>query len=88
MSALGQRLRFRLDHRWVPGQLSAYLDAELPARAHARVERHAGLCPECRRVLQGMRVMLDLLRAQPPAPEPAPAELVAAVRARLSEPDR
>ena len=85
MSTFGQRLRFRLDHRWVPGHISAYLDDELDAHRRARVERHTRLCPPCRRALRGVREMLDLLHAQPPAREPAPAELVSEVRARLRE---
>lgn len=85
MSTLGQRLGFRLDHRWVPGHTSAYLDGELDARGRARIERHARVCPECGRLLQSVREMLALLRAQPPAR--APAALVSKVRARLAEPD-
>jgi anti-sigma factor RsiW len=87
MSTLGQRLGFRLDHRWVPAHLSAYLDGELGARGRARVQRHARACRECRRLLQSVREMLALLRAQPPARAPAPAELASAVRARLAEPE-
>jgi anti-sigma factor RsiW len=85
MSTPRQRLGFRLDHRWVPGHMSAYLDGELDARGRARVERHAGRCPECRGVLQSVREMLDLLRAQPRTREPAPAALVSEVRARLRD---
>jgi anti-sigma factor RsiW len=85
MRTLGQRLGFSLDHRWVPAHLSDYLDGELDARGRARVERHTQLCPQCRRLLQGVREMLDLLRAHPLAREPAPTELVSAVRARLGD---
>jgi anti-sigma factor RsiW len=83
MSTLRQSLRFRLDHRWVPGRMSAYLDGELRPRGRARVERHAGRCPQCRQVLHGLRTLVDLLRAAPAPREPASRELVAAVRARL-----
>jgi anti-sigma factor RsiW len=86
MSMLGQSLGFRLDHRWVPAHLSAYLDEELDVRGRARVDRHARACPDCGRLLRSVREMLALLRAQPRAREPAPAELVTAVRARLAEP--
>jgi anti-sigma factor RsiW len=74
-----------MDHRWVPGHMSAYLDGELGAHGRARMERHAGRCPECRRVLQGVREMLDLLRVQPRARERAPAALVSEVRAQLRQ---
>jgi anti-sigma factor RsiW len=87
MSMLGQRLRFRLDHRWVPEHISAYLDGELSTYGRARVERHTVRCSTCRRILQGVRQMLDLLRAQPPVREPALAQLVSQVRERLAEPD-
>jgi anti-sigma factor RsiW len=83
---LGQRLWFRLDHRWVPAHLSAYLDGELDARGRARVDRHAPVCPECGRLLQSVRGMLALLSVQPRARRSAPTELVTAVRARLTEP--
>jgi anti-sigma factor RsiW len=66
--------------------MSAYLDGDLGAHGRARVERHASRCPECREVLQSVREMLDLLRAQPRARRPVPADLVIAVRARLAEP--
>lgn len=86
MSGIGQRLQFAFDHRLVPRQMSAYLDGELGVRGRARVERHTARCPQCRRLLQALRETVALLRAQSRAPEPAPAQLVATVRARLREP--
>jgi anti-sigma factor RsiW len=86
MSTLGQQMRFAFDHHRVPGQMSAYLDAELGARGRTRVERHTARCPPCRRLLGDLRQTVALLRAQSLAREPAPAQLVSAVRARLREP--
>ncbi len=86
MSSLAQRLLFTIDHRRVPGQMSAYLDGELGARGRTRVERHTGRCPACRRLLQGLRETVALLRAQSAARETAPAQLVSAVRASLRRP--
>lgn len=86
MSTLGQQLRFAVDHHRAPGQMSAYLDGELGTRPRTRIERHTERCPECRQLLQGLREMLALLLAQSRAREPAPAQLVPAVRARLGEP--
>jgi anti-sigma factor RsiW len=86
MSTLGQHVRFAFDHRRVPGQMSAYLDGELRAHGRTRVERHTERCPQCRRLLQDLRQTVALLRAQSPAREPAPAQLVSAVHARLREP--
>jgi anti-sigma factor RsiW len=85
MSALGRRLLFALDHRRVPGQMSAYLDGDLRARGRTRVERHTGRCPQCRRLLIGLRETVALVRAQSRGREPAPARLVSEVRARLRE---
>ena len=50
--------RFRREHRWTQRHLSEYLDGELDGRGRERVERHVGLCPECRRVLVTLRRML------------------------------
>jgi anti-sigma factor RsiW len=88
MSTVGHRLRFAVDHRRVPGQMSAYLDGDLGTQGRARVERHTGRCPQCRRLLEGLRETVGLLRAQSPARERAPAQLVAAVRAAMREPGR
>jgi anti-sigma factor RsiW len=86
MSTLGRRLQFALDHRWAAGQMSAYLDGDLGTHGRTRVERHTGRCPKCRRLLQALRETIGLVRAQAPAREPAPARLVAAVRAAMREP--
>jgi anti-sigma factor RsiW len=85
MSGLAERLRFVFDHRWVPGQMSAYVDGELGARDRARTEHHIGRCPQCRRVLDGLRETVALLRAQSAAREPAPAQFVSTVRAGIRE---
>jgi anti-sigma factor RsiW len=81
------RVSFRRDHRWAPGRMSDYLDDELPAAERARMERHARDCPECERVLAGLRALVQRL-AGLPAPDSGvdAVQVAAAVRARLDEP--
>jgi anti-sigma factor RsiW len=55
------RLRFGLEHRWTPPHASEYIDGELSSRASRRVEHHAGDCPECRELLQGLRTLVGTL---------------------------
>jgi anti-sigma factor RsiW len=87
MSDLWQRARFWRDHRWAAGQMSAYLDGELGSGPRARVERHAHDCPECRRVLDGLRRVLGALHGlTPPSGGPAALTVAASVRGRLDEP--
>jgi anti-sigma factor RsiW len=87
MAKLLQRIRLRRDHRWAPGRMSAYLDAELAARARARLERHAEECPECRGVLYGLRRMLGLLEGLRAVGEREGApDIAGAVGRRLHEP--
>lgn len=76
-------LRFRRDHRWTPGQLSAYLDDGLSPRARARVVRHTDECPECHGLLHGLRRLVGALGATRPT-EPVAERLVAALRESLA----
>jgi hypothetical protein len=69
MDELSAKIRFWLDHRWTPGRMSDYLDGELAAGERARVERHVGECVECRRVITGLRLVVQALHLLP-APEP------------------
>lgn len=91
MSGLVQRMRFARDHRWAPDHMSAFLDGELPSRGRLRMERHAGECVECRRVLDGLRAMLDALhRLAGPTGTAEAVAVASAVRLRLPrapEPD-
>ena len=48
-------MRFYREHRWTHQHLSEYLDGELEPRERERVERHVGLCPDCRRVLATLK---------------------------------
>lgn len=48
-------MRFYTEHRWTHQHLSEYLDGELDRGARERVERHVGMCPECRRVLATLK---------------------------------
>lgn len=84
MSSLLRQAGFALDHRWAPGHMSDYLDGELAPRGGARMERHIAQCEECRRVLVGLRQMLEVLPRLSGAGGMADAvEIAAAVRARL-----
>jgi anti-sigma factor RsiW len=67
--------------------MSDYLDGELTATARSRMERHAHDCPECDRLLAGLRAVVAGL-GRLPAPEGGidGVRLTAAVRARLDEP--
>ncbi len=85
MNQISHRLRFRLDHRWAPRQMSAYLDSELPARAQARLDRHAAECPECRHVLGGLLRMVAMLNRLPDGQPDDVPDIAAAVRRRLHE---
>lgn len=81
------RVRFRRDHGWAPGRMSEYLDGELPPRAGSRMDRHMRDCPECDRLLTGLRAVVGGL-ARVPAPDggPGAVRIAAVVRGRLSEP--
>jgi anti-sigma factor RsiW len=79
-----RRLRFRLDHRWVPTQASGYADGELSTRGEARFHHHLAECPECRALLAGLQQLLGRLEGLPP-PEPLSIDIAAAVRGRLHE---
>ena len=86
MSTLWYELRFRLDHRWTPAHMSAYLDSDLRTQARARLEHHSAECPECRSVLDDLRHMLALLHtAPPPALVPDGPAMATAVLRRLHE---
>ncbi|CAN5432562.1 hypothetical protein BH10ACT11_BH10ACT11_03570 [soil metagenome] len=66
------RMRFMREHRWTGAHLSEYLDEGLPAHGQDRLDQHLGACPECRRLLQGLRRALDGLRSMRSEPESAP----------------
>ncbi|HEX3978636.1 MAG TPA: zf-HC2 domain-containing protein [Solirubrobacteraceae bacterium] len=80
------RLRFSRDHGWAPDHMSEYLDGELAPGGRSRMERHARDCPECARLLAGLRAVVQGL-ARLPAPAGADAtRITALVRGRLDEP--
>lgn len=68
-------------HSWVEARLSDYLDHQLPANEHARLERHLGECAQCRASLESLRWTIALVKQVPvPAtrrsftlPVPAPS---------------
>jgi len=67
--------------------MSAYLDGELGSSARARIERHTQDCPECRRLLDGLRRMLGALHhLSPPSGGADALAIAASVRGRLDEP--
>jgi anti-sigma factor RsiW len=81
--------RFRLDHRWAPGHMSGYLDAELSSRQRSRMDRHVAVCHQCRRLLAGLRAVLGALHAQrTPASSADAARITSSVRVRLGGPER
>jgi anti-sigma factor RsiW len=79
-----QRRRFMREHHWTHAHLSDYLDGELTGADRERAVRHVGLCPECRRVLAGLRKTLGALMGMR---NDVDADVAAGVIARLrSEP--
>jgi anti-sigma factor RsiW len=87
MGELRHQARFRRDHRWAQGQMSAYLDGELTASRRTRLEGHTTECEQCRRLLNGLRQMLGLLeRLPPPTGGSGALALAASVRVRLPAP--
>ena len=52
-------------------QLQAYYDGELPARERETVESHLATCADCRRVVQELGAMSELIVAAPMAQMPA-----------------
>ena len=89
MSKFSDRARFERDHHWAPKRMSGYLDGDLAARARARarLERHLGECHDCRRLLAGLRVVVEGLHRLPAPSGGADAvQIAAAVRVRLNEP--
>ncbi len=80
------RPSFMLDHRYTRRHLAEYLDGELEAPARARLERHAGRCPKCRRMVQTLMRTLDGLRSLRELPALAhPLGVSDSVIARLRE---
>ena len=88
MDKLWAKIRFWRDHRWTPNRMSDYLDGDLEPGDRARVERHVGECVECRRVIAGLRRVVEALHFLP-APEPQ-RDLIGfagSVRVRLENPE-
>jgi anti-sigma factor RsiW len=81
------RMMFRPDHRWAPDRMSEYLDGDLAQGRRSRMERHLGVCVECRRLLAGLTLVVDALHRLP-APQPGrdTTQLAGAVRLRLEQP--
>ena len=48
-------VRFMRDHRYTRAHASEYLDGELDAHGHRRVEEHTGMCPACRHLVESLR---------------------------------
>jgi anti-sigma factor RsiW len=87
MSTFLHRVRVRLDHRWAPDHMSNYLDGELGVSGQGRLNRHVAECDECRRILAGLRAMLDALHGLPaPTGGTDAVRIATAVRGRLGEP--
>ncbi len=73
-----EKRRFMRDHRWTSAHFSAYFDRELSESQRHRLEAHAGICPECRRVLASLRRTLEGLRglSRDSSPPPGLADSV------------
>jgi anti-sigma factor RsiW len=84
------RVRFRRDHQWAPAHMSEYVDGELAPAGRARMERHTRDCPECERVLAGLRALVTRLgRVGGVAGDSSGVhgvQIATAVRGRLDEP--
>jgi hypothetical protein len=52
-------------HTWVEARLSDYLDQQLPANDHARLEQHLGECAQCRASLEALRWTIALVKQAP-----------------------
>lgn len=76
-------LHFHRDHRFTRGHASEYLDGELGTGGARRIERHAALCPQCRRLIATLRRTVAALGSMHAAPRPGIAD---GVIARLREP--
>jgi len=57
-----ERRRYMREHRFTHAHLSAYLDKGLDEAEARRVEEHASICPQCKRVLATLRRTLTGLR--------------------------
>lgn len=82
------KLTAAIDHRWAQPRLSAYLEGDLTARQYRRVERHAGICPECRKALKQLGTLLRALpglRGTEPDADSVAERTVEAVRRRIDE---
>lgn len=63
-------LRDTDDCEEVRSLMTDYLDEDLEASAHGKVERHVRFCPPCRRVLSNLRTTIDrLAHLEPHEPE-------------------
>lgn len=78
-----EKQRFMREHRWSSARMSAYFDRELNERDRHRLEAHAGICPECKRVLATLRRTLEGLRGLSRDSAAAPADLADSVIDRL-----
>lgn len=85
MSTFLHRARFERDHRWAPDHMSDYLDGDLAARRRSRLERHVIECEECRRLLAGLRRMLEGLHRLPVPAGADALRIAASVRVRLRD---
>ena len=87
MSKFLDQARFRRDHRWAPDRMSGYLDGELAGGERGQMERHLAECQDCRRLLAGLRAVLDGLHRLPvPAGGADALQIAPNVRLLLNDP--
>jgi anti-sigma factor RsiW len=78
---------FARDHEWAPDRMSDYLDGELAMGDRGRMAHHLRECHECRRLLAGLRALVDGLHRLPALGGSVDAvQIAASVRVRLTEP--
>lgn len=71
------RWRFVRDHVGTRRHLDEYLDDELDRRSRMRMEGHAELCPQCRRLVATLKETLAGLRGLRDHPAPGARDGVA-----------
>lgn len=67
----------------VLGELSAYLDGELPPERAALVEAHVADCQVCASFGAGFGALVEAVRARMTTPEPLPQDVASRLHAAL-----
>ena len=54
ISNLRKRISFKRDHKWTDAHVNDYVDDDMSEDQHKRVEKHTGICPDCRYLLDSL----------------------------------